>query len=78
MGEEVPKFAPNFQTKLQCMMSFRAFETLWIIVIGQNPSVSKSNRLRVVIFQLFFLSLGVSSIDFSKLTGDFHEILNFN
>ena len=32
-------------------------------IIGQDPSVSKSNRLHVAIFQFCFIKLGVYSID---------------
>ena len=46
--------------------------------IGQNPSVSTSNRLHVVIVLLDFLYwLGVYSIDFPRMKRNFLEILNF-
>ena len=38
-------------------------------IIGQDPSVSKSNRLRVVFFRFLFTNFG--SIDSSKMTGSF-------
>ena len=47
-------------------------------IIGQNPGVSKSNRLHVVIFQFFFYDTGAYSIDSSKMMGNFPEVLDFN
>ena len=48
-------------------------------IISQNPSVSKSNWLHVVIFQYFVIDLGIYSIDSSTMTGgNFPKVLNFN
>jgi hypothetical protein len=39
--------------------------------IGQNPSVSECNRLRVVIFRFFLYQFEVYSIDASKTINNF-------
>ena len=46
-------------------------------IIGQNPSVSKSNRLHVVIFRFFFIKFEVYSINSSKMMGNSPEALNY-
>ena len=45
---------------------------------GQDPSVSKSNRLHVDIFRFFFINLRYILINSSKMIGKFPEVLNFN
>ena len=40
-------------------------------IIGQNPSVSKSNQLHVVVFWFSFIYIEVYSIDSSKMIGTF-------
>ena len=47
-------------------------------IIGRDPSVSKSNQLRVDILQFFPYQIGMYSIDSSKTVGKFPEVLNFN
>ena len=48
------------------------------IVVGQDPSDSKSNWLHVDIVRFCcFHSFEVYSIDFSKMIGKFPEVLNF-
>ena len=47
-------------------------------IIGQDPSVSKSNQLHVDIFRFFFYLSQVYSIDSSRMMGNFPEVLNFN
>ena len=42
---------------------------------GQYPSVSKSDQIHVVIFQLFFIDFEVYSIDSSKVIGNFFKVL---
>ena len=45
-------------------------------ITGQDPSISKSNRLHVDIFR-FFQEFEVCSINSSKMIGKFPEVLNF-
>jgi hypothetical protein len=45
--------------------------------ISQNPSISKAHRLHVVIFQ-FFYNIEMFSIDSSKQSVIFPEVLDFN
>jgi hypothetical protein len=41
-------------------------------IFGQNPNVSKSRRLHVMIFRFFiFFEFEIYSITFSKMIGDF-------
>ncbi len=40
-------------------------------IIGQDPSVSKSNRLHIVIIRLFFIELRYILLDFSKMIDRF-------
>ena len=47
-------------------------------IVGQDPSVSESNRLHVDIFRFFFHSVEVYSIDSSKMIGNSPEVFNFN
>ena len=47
-------------------------------LIAENLSVSNSNRLHVVIFQFLLYSFELYSIDFSKMMGNFIEVLNFS
>ena len=47
-------------------------------IIGQNPSVSKSNRLLILIFGVFIYYIEVCSIDSHLMMGSFPEALNFN
>ena len=47
-------------------------------IIGQDPSVSKSIRLRIVIFRAFLYLFEIYSTDASKKTGCYPEVLNFN
>ena len=63
-------------SKLQFLSSSMSGEILGII--GQDPSVSKSNQLHVDIFRFFFYLSQVYSIDSSRMMGNFPEVLNFN
>jgi hypothetical protein len=48
-------------------------------MVIQNPNVSKTSRLHVVLlFQFFFDKIEVCSTYSSKMIGKFHEVLNFN
>ena len=47
-------------------------------IVGQDPSDSKSSRLHVDIFRVFFHSFGVYSIDSSRITSKYREVSNFN
>jgi hypothetical protein len=48
-------------------------------IIGQNPSVSKSNQLHVVIFWFVFIDLRcIYSTDSSKTSANFPQILKFD
>ena len=50
-----------------------------LYIVGQNPNVSKSSRLEVIIFQ--FLNLLIQGIFYicpAKLIGEFLEVVNFN
>ena len=47
-------------------------------IIGGDSSVSKSSRSHVGIFQSVVIDFKVYSVDFSKTTGNYCEILNFN
>ena len=49
----------------------------FLCIIGQHPSVSKSNRLPVMTFQFCFYYFEVRSLDSSKMMGNFPELLNF-
>ena len=51
---------------------------LRIIVGGQDPSDSKSNRLHVDVVRFCFYSMEVYSIDSSKMVGNSPEVSNFN
>ena len=47
-------------------------------ITNQDPSDSKSNRLHVDIFRVFLHEFEVYSIDPSKMTNKFREVLIFN
>ena len=47
-------------------------------IVGQNPSVSKSNWLHVVIFLFFLYKIKVYSIDSSIMISKFYEVLNLD
>ena len=47
-------------------------------IIGQDPTVSKSNWLHVDIFRFFLYYLEAYSIDSSKMTSKFPKVLNFD
>ena len=46
-------------------------------IIGQSPSVSKSNQLHAAIFQLKDI-FEVYSMDSFKMMGNFFKVLHFN
>ena len=46
-------------------------------IIGQDPSVPKSNWLHVDIFQFFFIKLAIFYKS-SKMTSENPDVLNFN
>jgi hypothetical protein len=48
-------------------------------IVGQDPSDSKSNRLHVDIFWVFFHSFEVYIfLDSSKMVSNYHDASNFN
>ena len=47
-------------------------------IVGQDPSVSKSNRLTFYIFRFIFINFEVFSIDSSRKIGIYLKLLNFN
>ena len=47
-------------------------------IVGQDPSDSKSNHLRVDIFPILLYSFEVLSIDSSETIGNSPEVSNFN
>ena len=51
---------------------------MFLGIIGQDPSVSKCDRLHIDIFRFSFTDLKVYSVDSSKLIGNFPEVLNLN
>jgi hypothetical protein len=44
----------------------------------KHPSVSKSNRLHVDTFQLFFIDVKCIPLDSSEMDGNFPEVLSSN
>ena len=55
-----------------------AREGMFLGIVSRDPGDSKSNRLHVNIFQFFFLSFEVYSLDSSKMNNKVPEVLNFN
>ena len=53
------------------------FRDIFMCIIGQDPSVSKSNWLHVVIFRFSLLIKGIFYRFLSKM-GDYSEVLNFD
>ena len=51
---------------------------MFLGIVSQDPSDSKSNHFHVHIFQFFFHSVEIYSIDSSKMIGNPPEVSNFN
>jgi hypothetical protein len=47
-------------------------------IIGQNPSVLKSNQVSCCDLSVSLYRFDVCSIDSSKMIGNFHEVMNFS
>ena len=76
---------PPFQAYKECQFLYGKDYTtekcpgsFWAYIVGQDRSDSKSNRLHVDIFQFYFHSFEVYSIDSSKMISNFSEVSNFN
>ena len=51
---------------------------IFLIIIGWNPSVCKSNWLHVNILRFSFIKLGLYSINSPKMIGNLPTVFNFN
>ena len=63
---------------LEIAVTYYKWSERFLSIIGWDPSVGKSNQLHVDILQFFLYTVGVYSINSSKMIGNFPTVLNFN